>query len=86
VNAIVRLGTLVALAAAMMASAQTDPLESDKVRVLATTTAKPTRLLKLAQTGFEVWPSQTPQEFTKYMSDQLAHWTSLIEQAGIQPE
>lgn len=41
---------------------------------------------KLAQVGFEVRPSRTPEEFGRYVADQLAHWTSLIEQAGIRPE
>jgi tripartite-type tricarboxylate transporter receptor subunit TctC len=41
---------------------------------------------KLAQIGFEVIPSKTPEEFSKYVSDQLAHWTRLIKQAGIKPE
>ncbi len=41
---------------------------------------------RLAQMGFEVWPSSSPEEFGQYVKDQLAHWTSLIQQAGIQPE
>lgn len=41
---------------------------------------------KLAQIGFEVWPTKTPDEFGKYVADQLAHWTALIKQAGIKPE
>lgn len=41
---------------------------------------------KLAQIGFEVWPTKTPDEFGKYVADQLAHWTTLIKQAGIKPE
>lgn len=41
---------------------------------------------QLAQLGFEVWPSKTPDEFAKYVADQLAHWTALIKQAGIRPE
>jgi len=41
---------------------------------------------QLAQLGFEVWPSRTPEEFAKYVADQLAHWTSLIKQAGIRAE
>ena len=41
---------------------------------------------QLAQLGFETWPSKTPEEFTKYVADQLAHWTTLIKQAGIHPE
>lgn len=41
---------------------------------------------QLAQLGFEVWPSKTPEEFAKYVSDQLANWTDLIKRAGIRPE
>lgn len=41
---------------------------------------------KLSQLGFEVWPSKTPDEFAKYVSDQLVNWTTLIRQAGIKPE
>jgi tripartite-type tricarboxylate transporter receptor subunit TctC len=41
---------------------------------------------KLAMIGFEVWPSKTPDEFTKYVADQLTQWTTLIKQAGITPE
>jgi tripartite-type tricarboxylate transporter receptor subunit TctC len=41
---------------------------------------------KLAQLGFEVSSSKTPDEFAKYVADQLAHWTSLIKQANIQQE
>lgn len=41
---------------------------------------------KLAQIGFSVWPTRTPEEFTQYVADQLTYWTSLIKQAGIKPE
>jgi tripartite-type tricarboxylate transporter receptor subunit TctC len=41
---------------------------------------------KLAAIGFEVGPSKTPEEFAKYVDDQLALWTKLIKQAGIKPE
>lgn len=41
---------------------------------------------KLAQIGFQVWPSKTPEEFAQYVDGQLAHWRKLIQQAGIQPE
>ena len=41
---------------------------------------------KLAQIGFQVWPSKTPDEFAQYVTDQLKHWGTLIQQAGIQPE
>lgn len=40
----------------------------------------------LKKLGFEAWPSKTPEEFAKYVADQLAHWGSLIKQAGIRPE
>lgn len=41
---------------------------------------------RLAQLGFQVWPSKTPEEFARYVADQLAHWRRLVEQAGIRPE
>jgi tripartite-type tricarboxylate transporter receptor subunit TctC len=41
---------------------------------------------KLGQIGFQVWPSKTPDEFAQYVDGQLAHWRTLIQQAGIQPE
>ncbi len=41
---------------------------------------------KLAQIGFRVWPSKTPDEFAQYVAGQLTHWRTLIQQAGIQPE
>lgn len=41
---------------------------------------------KLAQLGFEVWPSQSPEEFAQYVREQLAHWGTLIRQASIQPQ
>ena len=41
---------------------------------------------KLANIGFEVWPSKSPEEFTRYVAEQLALWTRLIKDAGIQPE
>lgn len=41
---------------------------------------------KLAQLGFQVWPSKTPEEFARYVAEQLAHWRSLIQQAGIRAE
>ena len=40
----------------------------------------------LSQLGFEAWPTKTPEEFAKYVDDQLAHWSTLIKQAGIRPE
>lgn len=41
---------------------------------------------KLSQLGFETWPTKTPEEFAKYVADQLANWSSLIKQAGLRPE
>ena len=41
---------------------------------------------KLANVGFEVWPSKSPDEFAKYVGEQLAQWARLIKQAEIQPE
>jgi len=41
---------------------------------------------RLANIGFEVWPSKSPEEFAKYVGDQLALWTRLIKEAGIRPE
>lgn len=41
---------------------------------------------KLASMGFEIWPTKTPEEFSKYVADQLTHWTTLIRAAGIQPQ
>lgn len=41
---------------------------------------------QLAQLGFETWPSKTPDEFAKYVADQLAHWTTLIKEAGIRAQ
>ena len=40
----------------------------------------------LRQLGFETWPTKTPEEFVKYVADQLVHWSTLIKQAGIRPE
>ena len=48
--------------------------------------AEPDTQDKLRQLGFEVWPSKTPEEFTQYVADQLAHWGQLIRQAGVKPE
>jgi tripartite-type tricarboxylate transporter receptor subunit TctC len=40
----------------------------------------------LAQQGFQVSPSASPQEFAEYVAAQLGHWSSLIKQAGIEPQ
>lgn len=41
---------------------------------------------KLAQLGFEVWPTRSPGEFAQYVREQLSHWGALIRQANIQPQ
>lgn len=41
---------------------------------------------QLAQIGFEIWPTRTPQEFAGYVQEQLAHWGRLVRQAGIEPQ
>jgi tripartite-type tricarboxylate transporter receptor subunit TctC len=41
---------------------------------------------RLNQLGFEIWPTKTPEDFAKYVNDQLVHWSVLIKQAGIRPE
>ncbi len=41
---------------------------------------------QLKQIGFEVWPSKTPEEFSRYVADQLIHWATMIRQAGIKSE
>ena len=41
---------------------------------------------RLAGIGFEIWPTKTPEEFGKYLVDQLTNWTVLIQQAGIKAE
>jgi tripartite-type tricarboxylate transporter receptor subunit TctC len=55
-------------------------------RELQAVVADPEVQQKLAGLGFQVWPSKTPDEFAKYVGDQLKHWTTLIKQAGIKPE
>lgn len=41
---------------------------------------------KLAAAGFEVWPTKSPEEFSKYVNDQLQLWAGMIKAAGIKPE
>ena len=41
---------------------------------------------QLKQIGFEAWPSKTPDEFSRYVADQLVHWATMIRQAGIRAE
>ncbi|HRO59971.1 MAG TPA: tripartite tricarboxylate transporter substrate binding protein [Burkholderiaceae bacterium] len=40
---------------------------------------------KLATVGFEVWPSESPDDFASYVAEQLELWGRLIKQAGIEP-
>jgi tripartite-type tricarboxylate transporter receptor subunit TctC len=48
--------------------------------------AQPEIVERLATLGFEVWPTRSPEEFARYVADQLALWTRLIKDAAIQPE
>ena len=41
---------------------------------------------RLAGIGFEIWPTKTPEEFGKYLADQLVNCTTLIKQSWIKPE
>ena len=41
---------------------------------------------QLAQVGFEVWPTATPDEFALYVKEQLAKWGQLVKQAGIEAQ
>lgn len=65
-----------------MPEAVVDKLNTELQQVLADPEVRD----KLAQIGFEVWPSKTPDEFARYVVDQLANWTALIKQAGVKPE
>jgi tripartite-type tricarboxylate transporter receptor subunit TctC len=40
---------------------------------------------QIAKLGFEAFTS-TPGELDKFVTVQLAHWTKMIKDAGIQPE
>ena len=57
----------------------TDKLNAELQAVLADKEVQD----RLSQIGFEIWPTKTPEEFSKYVADQLAHWAELIKQAGI---
>jgi tripartite-type tricarboxylate transporter receptor subunit TctC len=59
-----------------------DKLNSELQEVLADKEVQ----RSLNQLGFETWPTKTPEEFTKYVAEQLGHWGTLIKQAGIHPE
>lgn len=41
---------------------------------------------QLAQVGFEVWPTATPQEFAQYVQEQLNNWGQLIQQSKIEAQ
>ncbi|WP_284335908.1 Bug family tripartite tricarboxylate transporter substrate binding protein [Comamonas sp. NoAH] len=41
---------------------------------------------QLAQVGFEVWPTATPEEFARYVQDQLNNWGRLIQQSKIEAQ
>ena len=41
---------------------------------------------QLKQIGFEVWPSKTPEEFSRYVADQWTHWATMISQVGVKSE
>lgn len=41
---------------------------------------------QLAQVGFEVWPTATPQEFAQYVQEQLNNWGQLIKQSKIEAQ
>ena len=65
-----------------MSKAVVDKLNTELLAALTDPEVKES----LKKLGFETWPSKTPEEFAKYVSDQLAHWGTLIKQAGIKPE
>lgn len=65
-----------------MSKAVVDKLNTELLAALSDPEVKES----LKKLGFEPWPSKTPEEFAKYVSDQLAHWGTLIKQAGIKPE
>ena len=41
---------------------------------------------KIAATGFELDPTKTPEEFTKYVDFQLKHWGEMLRNAGVKPQ
>jgi tripartite-type tricarboxylate transporter receptor subunit TctC len=41
---------------------------------------------KFAVIGFDVLPSKSPEEFARYVSDQLAHWGKVVKLTGVKPE
>ena len=41
---------------------------------------------KLEAIGFEPKPSKSPEDFQKFVGEQLAHWALMVKSAGIRPE
>lgn len=41
---------------------------------------------KFAQVGLEVMPTRSPEEFSKYVQDQLAYWGEMVKLSGVAPE
>lgn len=39
-----------------------------------------------ASRGVELVPTTSPEQFSQYMEEQIAHWAKLVSQAGLQPE
>jgi tripartite-type tricarboxylate transporter receptor subunit TctC len=46
---------------------------------------QPDVIAKLEDLGYEVIGS-TPEEFSTFYKDDLAHWTEMVKSAGITPE
>lgn len=41
---------------------------------------------RCATIGFDVSPTRSPEEFQKYVAEQLVHWSDMIKIARVQPE
>ena len=68
----------------IFAPAGTPPAIVSRINTeLQTVLADPAVQQQLEQIGFEVWPTKTPQEFAAYVSEQLAYWGKLVQQAEI---
>lgn len=67
---------------AQMPPAITDKLSAELKLVLADKDIQE----KLSAMGFEILPTRTPEEFSKYVSEQLVYWSRMIRLAQIQPE
>jgi tripartite-type tricarboxylate transporter receptor subunit TctC len=62
----------------------TPPAVVDKINTeLQAVLADPELQKQLTAIGFEIWPTKTPQEFAKYVAEQLQYWGKLVKQAGI---